>query len=170
MRWYYSDGSKQVGPIDEPDVIRLMQSGQIRGATQVWKEGTPSWVSAVNSDIKEHLLPEPPPMNPTPPPMTATTSFNSGGRLVTPRNPPRSVGWMTFWGFIWPGLGQALCGQGSKGAVLMVASLILSIVFSFTLVIPLAICVAGAIDANKVAKRLAMGKPVGEWEFFPNFG
>ena len=160
MKWYYSDGSKQIGPIDEAELIRLMQAGQVCGASQIWKEGTPSWISANNSDLKEHLLPEPPPMNPTPPPMASPVGAPSGAKLVMPRNPPRSVGWMTFWGFIWPGLGQALCGQGSKGAVLMVASFILCAITSFTIILPLGICVAGAIDANKVAKRLAMGKAV----------
>jgi TM2 domain-containing membrane protein YozV len=74
---------------------------------------------------------------------------------------------MTFWGFIWPGLGQLLCGQTEKGVVLMIASFVLNIILLVTLVLPLAMCIAGAIDANRVAGALARGKPVRRWAFFP---
>jgi TM2 domain-containing membrane protein YozV len=89
--------------------------------------------------------------------------------LVVPRNPPRSIGWVTFWAFIWPGLGQLLCGQSTKGGVLMLVCLITCGLASATVIIPLVICILSAIDARKVAIRLANQKTVGVWEFFPQY-
>jgi TM2 domain-containing membrane protein YozV len=165
MRWYYHDGSKQFGPVDQGEVVRLIGSGIVRASTQVWKEGTPSWVSAVSTELKEHLQPEPPPIILSPPPMTSTASENR--QMVLPRNPPRSIGWMTFCGFLWAGLGQLILGQSAKGVVLMVADILLlpipgGIIFSLIL------SIISAIDANKVAKRLGSGKPVDPWSFFPS--
>lgn len=74
---------------------------------------------------------------------------------------------MTFWGFMWPGLGQALCGQTQKGTVLMIVSFFLNLILLVTLIGPLAICIPSAIDAHRVAKSLASGKPVRKWAFFP---
>lgn len=70
MRWYYHDGQKQIGPIDETEMIKLVESGVVRSATQVWKEGTPSWSQVASSELKQHLPPEPPPLvQMSPPPM-----------------------------------------------------------------------------------------------------
>ena len=71
MRWHYHDGTNQVGPLEDAQLIELMKSGRIRGNTQVWKEGTPSWVRAASTEFAQNLLPEPPPMNPQPPPLTS---------------------------------------------------------------------------------------------------
>lgn len=177
--WYYHDGAHQVGPVAEHEMVEMIHSGRIQPTTLLWQDGTPSWVPASDSSLREALPNGPPPLPQTPPPIPVsaptrhppphptTHASRNPTSLVMPRNPPRSVGWMTFWGFMWPGLGQALCGQGSKGAVLMVASMFIGLLLSFTIIIPLGICVAGAIDANQVARRLSQGKPVGEWEFFP---
>ena len=93
---------------------------------------------------------------------------SKGGRSVMPRTPPRSIGWVTFWAFVWPGLGQLLCGQSMKGGVLMLVCLLTCGIASATVIIPLVICILSAVDARKVAIRLAQGKPVGLWAFFPS--
>jgi uncharacterized RDD family membrane protein YckC len=43
MNWYYSDGAKQVGPIEETELNRLVTLGAVRSDTLVWHEGLPSW-------------------------------------------------------------------------------------------------------------------------------
>ncbi len=43
MSWYYSDGGKQVGPIDEAELNRLVTLGAVRSDTLVWHEGLASW-------------------------------------------------------------------------------------------------------------------------------
>ena len=43
MKWYYSDGGKQIGPIDETELNRLVTLGTVRSDTLVWHEGLASW-------------------------------------------------------------------------------------------------------------------------------
>ena len=43
MNWYYSDGGKQVGPINETKLNRLVTLGAIRSDTLVWHDGLTSW-------------------------------------------------------------------------------------------------------------------------------
>jgi uncharacterized RDD family membrane protein YckC len=43
MNWHYSDGGKQVGPIDETELNRLVTLGAVRSDTLVWHEGLTSW-------------------------------------------------------------------------------------------------------------------------------
>ena len=43
MNWYYSDGEKQVGPIEETELNRLVTLGAVRADTLVWHGGLPSW-------------------------------------------------------------------------------------------------------------------------------
>jgi uncharacterized RDD family membrane protein YckC len=43
MKWYYSDGGKQVGPIDETELNRQVTLGVVRSDTLVWYEGMTSW-------------------------------------------------------------------------------------------------------------------------------
>ena len=43
MNWYYSDGGKQLGPIDETELNRLVTLGAVRSDTLVWHEGLTSW-------------------------------------------------------------------------------------------------------------------------------
>jgi TM2 domain-containing membrane protein YozV len=167
MNWYYHDGQKQIGPMAEAEIAKAAAAGAVHGATQVWKEGTPAWVAAGSSELKQYLSPEPPPMvQMTPPPMQSAATPSAEG-LVQPRSPARSVGWMTFWGFIWAGLGQLILGQTTKGIVLMVASAVICF-FPGGVFISVIMSVVSAIDANKVAKRLQAGNPVDQWAFFPD--
>ncbi len=43
MKWYYSDGVKQIGPVEETELNRLVTLGAIRSDTLVWHEGLTSW-------------------------------------------------------------------------------------------------------------------------------
>ena len=100
---------------------------------------------------------------------------NQNKDIVFPRNPPRSIVLMTFWGLIWPGFGQLFCGQRSKGILLFMLGpfcltiFIIALINDFPKMLFLCpvICIASAIDANKLARRLAKGNSVGKWDFFP---
>jgi hypothetical protein len=98
------------------------------------------------------------------------TSSNTPERsyLAAPSRKPRSILWMTVWAFLWPGMGQVLCGQRKKGVVIIISGFFMLILTAWTGIIPLMIAAASAIDAFKVAKKIANGKIVGEWEFFPD--
>jgi uncharacterized RDD family membrane protein YckC len=43
MKWYYSEGGKQIGPIDETELNRLVTLGAVRSDTLVWHDGLTSW-------------------------------------------------------------------------------------------------------------------------------
>jgi len=43
MRWYYSAGGNQLGPVDETELNRLVTLGAVRSDTLVWHEGMPAW-------------------------------------------------------------------------------------------------------------------------------
>jgi hypothetical protein len=43
MKWYYSEGGKQIGPIEESELNRLVTLGAVRSDTLVWHEELTSW-------------------------------------------------------------------------------------------------------------------------------
>ena len=43
MKWYYADGGKQVGPVEESVLDDLVRQGMVRDETLVWREGMAAW-------------------------------------------------------------------------------------------------------------------------------
>ncbi len=43
MTWYYADGSRQVGPIEEAALDDLVRAGVVRDDTLVWRDGMANW-------------------------------------------------------------------------------------------------------------------------------
>lgn len=43
MTWYYADGGRQVGPVEESALDDLVRQGVVRDDTLVWREGMPNW-------------------------------------------------------------------------------------------------------------------------------
>lgn len=43
MSWYYASGGQQQGPVDDTQFEAMIQSGQIKPADLVWKEGMANW-------------------------------------------------------------------------------------------------------------------------------
>ncbi len=43
MNWYYVEGGRQAGPVDEAGLNALVASGKIRPETLVWREGMANW-------------------------------------------------------------------------------------------------------------------------------
>jgi len=44
MEWYYTEGSKRVGPVSEADFQNLVNSGKIATKTLVWHAGMADWM------------------------------------------------------------------------------------------------------------------------------
>jgi len=76
---------------------------------------------------------------------------------------PTHIAWLCL---IWPGIPHLIHGQTAKGITLMIATFISLIIP----IITLGIIVASTIDAFKVGKVLASGKPVAKWAWFPTAG
>jgi len=43
MKWYYADGGRQVGPVEESALDDLVRAGSVRDDTLVWHEGMANW-------------------------------------------------------------------------------------------------------------------------------
>lgn len=102
-----------------------------------------------------------------PPPQYQSTAAGTRDQtpaadMVYPKNPSVSphMAWLCI---IWPGIPHLIHGQTAKGVMLMVVSVV-SLIFP---IITLGLIVATTIDAFKVGKVLATGKPVGKWAWFP---
>jgi uncharacterized RDD family membrane protein YckC len=43
MKWYYAEGGRQVGPVEESALDELVRQGTVRDDTLVWREGMAAW-------------------------------------------------------------------------------------------------------------------------------
>src|SRR5277367_5351402 len=43
MAWFYADGGRQVGPVEEAALDDLVRAGVVRDDTLVWRDGMPNW-------------------------------------------------------------------------------------------------------------------------------
>jgi len=43
MKWYYAEGGRQVGPVEESVLDDLVRQGTVRDDTLVWREGMAAW-------------------------------------------------------------------------------------------------------------------------------
>jgi uncharacterized RDD family membrane protein YckC len=43
MKWYYAEGGRQVGPVEESALDELVRQGVVRDETLVWREGMAAW-------------------------------------------------------------------------------------------------------------------------------
>jgi uncharacterized RDD family membrane protein YckC len=76
MNWYYADGGRQAGPVDEAALDELVRQGVVRDDTLVWREGLASW--------QPHGVVRPRPAPPPPPPAPPIPA--------APMAPPPSAG------------------------------------------------------------------------------
>lgn len=96
------------------------------------------------------------------------TGCGVGLRAASQSSPPakhRSPGVMAALSFFFPGLGQLLCGQTAKGAVLLVVGFALNLVTGG--IVGLLFCPLASTDAFLVAKSKQRGDAVQDWSFFP---
>jgi RsiW-degrading membrane proteinase PrsW (M82 family) len=52
MNWFYMDGDKQYGPVDDGAAKALIAAGSITPVTLVFREGTENWIPASESELK----------------------------------------------------------------------------------------------------------------------
>ena len=64
--WFYASEGRQIGPVSEEELTRLVRDGVVTPATLVWREGLADWVTW-SSLHPAGFAPQPPP----PPPMPA---------------------------------------------------------------------------------------------------
>ena len=68
MKWYYAEGGKQIGPVEESALDDLVRQGVVRDDTLVWREGMAAWQrhSAVRGGSNPSpAAPPPPPSSPS---------------------------------------------------------------------------------------------------------
>ena len=51
--WHYQDGDKPAGPVSAAVIREKIRGGHIRRGTLLWKEGTPDWVSAEQTEFAQ---------------------------------------------------------------------------------------------------------------------
>jgi len=49
--WYYVSGGDKIGPVDEPALRHLLDTGVISRHTLVWRDGLPSWTPVGETDL-----------------------------------------------------------------------------------------------------------------------
>lgn len=52
MKWYYSVGAERKGPVEEAELLRLLETAQISGSTLVWKAGLTGWVPLAETSLQ----------------------------------------------------------------------------------------------------------------------
>jgi len=102
-----------------------------------------------------------------PPPTTSAAGTRDQVRqpdIVYPKNPPLSphLCWVNL---LVSGLAQIIHGQVAKGIVMLAVTIASHLVLPF--ILALVIEAVSVIDAFKVGKALASGKPVRKWDWFP---
>ena len=74
MLWYYARNGQRFGPVEEAEIQRLAQTGQLSAADLVWKPGLPEWQPAGQTQELAPLfrpaapVPSPTPVASVPPP------------------------------------------------------------------------------------------------------
>ena len=58
MKWYYAEGGKQIGPVDESALDDLVRQGVVRDDTLVWREGMAAWQPHAESPTNMRAKPK----------------------------------------------------------------------------------------------------------------
>ncbi|HEY4362537.1 MAG TPA: RDD family protein [Bryobacteraceae bacterium] len=66
MTWFYADGGRQMGPVEESALDDLVRQGVVRDDTLVWREGMATWQA--HGIVRPRPVAPPPPPAPAPPP------------------------------------------------------------------------------------------------------
>ena len=66
MKWYYAEGGKQIGPVEESALDDLVRQGVVRDDTLVWREGMAAWQR--HFAVRGGSSPNPSPGSAAPPP------------------------------------------------------------------------------------------------------
>lgn len=80
MKWYYAEGGKQIGPVEESALDDLVRQGVVRDETLVWREGMAAWQR--HSAVRGGSNPSPSPGSAAPPPAAPSPT------MATSATPP----------------------------------------------------------------------------------
>lgn len=77
MLWYYARNGQRMGPVEEAEILRLAQTGQLAGTDLVWKTGLPDWRPAGQMpELASYFFrPAAPPPPPPPAPAAAYSPY-----------------------------------------------------------------------------------------------
>lgn len=53
--WYYVANNTSTGPFKESEMVRLIETGTIKGSTYVWKNGMEDWIMLKDSSLAQYL-------------------------------------------------------------------------------------------------------------------
>ena len=67
VQWYYAKGSDRVGPVKQPELLKLLGGGELTWDTLVWNKNFEDWTKASDTELRQ-LAQEPAPP-PLPPPL-----------------------------------------------------------------------------------------------------
>jgi type IV pilus assembly protein PilA len=80
MKWYYAEGGRQIGPVEESVLDDLVRQGVVRDDTLVWQEGMAAWQR--HAAVRGGSSPSPgnvsPPAPPSPYPAPAAAKASGG--------------------------------------------------------------------------------------------
>jgi hypothetical protein len=63
MNWYYMDGDKRIGPVNDSDMGLRIKAGVVCRSTPVWREGWAEWQDAGMTELAGLMIEAPPPFN-----------------------------------------------------------------------------------------------------------
>lgn len=69
-KWYYMNGGKKCGPVDESKLVSMLSSGTLGPDTRVWTKGMDSWSPASNTELMNQID--------TPTPSPVVVNLNTG--------------------------------------------------------------------------------------------
>jgi hypothetical protein len=157
--FYIKDGTR-MGPVPFSELKAMAAHQSLRRTDKIWKDGMPSWQSAETvSEIFQGLPPDievPSPKQGIPP--------LPAGEVKSPTT--QSAGLLAALSFFLPGVGQMVCGQTAKGAIFLIAAIILNVLTSG--LVSLIICPFAAFDAYQLASKRNAGAAIGDWDFMPS--
>jgi uncharacterized RDD family membrane protein YckC len=123
MKWYYAEGGRQVGPVEESDLDDLVRQGVVRDETLVWREGMAAWqrhsvVRGTSNPVSSSQSAAPPPT-----PVAVAAGENRDSRDTRycsecgrpfPASQLTTYGDLSVCGQCQPAYAQRLSGIGSK--------------------------------------------------------
>jgi hypothetical protein len=75
--WHYQDGDKPAGPVSAAVIREKIREGHIRRGTLLWKEGSPDWVSAEQTEFAQDTDSA---LNNPYAPSTSASAYEAGGQ------------------------------------------------------------------------------------------
>jgi uncharacterized RDD family membrane protein YckC len=125
MKWYYAEGGKQIGPVEESALDDLVRQGAVRDDTLVWHEGMAAWQrhgavrgSTNASSSQSPAAPPPPPAGASQAPSGDIRYCSECGRAV-PASQLTSFGDVSVCTQCQPAYSQRMAGPRHYGGFWM---------------------------------------------------